>query len=56
MNTKSFRSSVLGSISSGLRGVSGWAINTISKVRWRIAETRKPCRWSNLCTLCPSGL
>ena len=36
------------------RGVGGWLISIIRIVRWRIAETRKPWRWLNRCTLRPA--
>ena len=43
-NTTSRRSTVVGSSSSGLFAVGGWLSRTMSRVRWRVAETRKPCR------------
>ncbi len=53
--TTSRRSSGRGSIVPRVRGDGGWLISIIRIVRWRIAETRKPWRWLNRCTLGPSS-
>ena len=54
MKTRSFFSSVAGSISSRRFGDGGCAMRIISRVRWTAAEMRNPCRWSNRLTLLPA--